>query len=300
MTTALTLTPAQQEIFAGMPKAWQQKAMQSLESLRGAIHLNVMTRYELGEVVRDMTEHESRYGEAAVQKLGMLLGESAQNLWHYQTCARAYTRPMLKALLERSGKAAWPLSWSHLRLLSSVKNGKERKRLEVATIEKKFTVEDLQERVGRIEGRRKGAGKKPEKPRSTTHAMGQIQKFADQIINRSGDWDQIVYAHYQKPSAKVAQEEAEQLESTHAKIVEARKTIQLLESHSEATLSKVHAQLANTNGHATNGHATNGATAAAPLKKRVRPSSPTALSTAGTRKKKIVKKGTKRRRLQTA
>ena len=250
------LSREQQEIFEGRSKAWQAKANKALATFRGLVRTNVLTRYDLGELVRDLAGDEVKYGTGAVPALAAVLGESATTLWNCRVLAQTYTRPQLDTLLERGSKAGYQFTWSHLRLLISLDDPKRRRELETLTIEKRLTAADIQAKIQQtLGGKRKDTGRKPVPPKSPAAALGQIAKLATDILNRSAGWEEQAFTHFDNAGEdQISPDDLHNLEAVHAQLVSGRMQLQQLEAHSSKTVEKLRQRLSKAP--ATNGAVT--------------------------------------------
>lgn len=198
MTTAVVaLTREQKEIFDAMPKAWQAETKHAIAIQTNIVKTGVMGRYDLGEIVAKFTKNEANYGEEAVPNLAAVLDEDPNNLWQYRQFVGNYKRSEVEALLERSRKAGYRLTWSHFDALSGIAGSKAvviRKNLEKACLVERLTVVELRSRIQKkMGGKRSAGGRKPLKPRSISAGVGQMTKIVEQFDNRWEGWEEVVF-----------------------------------------------------------------------------------------------------------
>ena len=77
---------------------------------------DVMARYAIGEIVRDIDASPEKYGKRAVKRLAEELGQSRSLVYSYGTVAKTWTRGDLRSWLKQ---AEGRLKWSHLVRLSA-------------------------------------------------------------------------------------------------------------------------------------------------------------------------------------
>jgi len=193
----VALTREQKAIFEAMPKAWQTETKQAMAIQASIVRTGVMGRYDLGEIVAKFTKNEANYGEEAVPNLAAVLDEDPNNLWQYRQFVGSYKRSEVEALLERSRKAGYRMTWSHFDALSGIAGSKAlviRKTLEQACLVDRLTVVELRDRVQKKMGGKRSQGGRPAmKPRSILAGIGQMNKLAEQYENRWGGWEEVVF-----------------------------------------------------------------------------------------------------------
>lgn len=201
----VALTREQKAIFDAMPKLWQAETRRAIAVQVNIVKTGVIGRYELGEIVAKFTNNEANYGEEAVPSLAAVLDEDPNNLWQYRQFVGSYTRSEVEALLERSQRAGYRLTWSHFDALSGIAGAKAgiiRKNLEKACLVERLTVVELRSRIQtKLGGKRSGGGRKPSKPRSISAGVGEMTKLAEQFDTRWQGWEEVVFEGVQNAGA---------------------------------------------------------------------------------------------------
>lgn len=191
-TTAVALTADKKQLFESMTTAWQKEAVRALELGDQLASVNILARYELGEIVRRMLGDEKRYGDTAIVNLAKLLGEATTTLYNVKNFATTYTRSEVETLMSRAETQGGRLTWSHFELLSSLSGdaqaNKARARLEKEVVREKLSVRDLHQKIQHRRSSRPRGTRPPQIPRSPLTGLGQQRRTVIGVINRHDAW----------------------------------------------------------------------------------------------------------------
>jgi hypothetical protein len=83
---------------------------------------DAIDRHAIGCIIRDVRDAEHTYGEGAVAKIAHAVGRDADTLYEYANVAETWSHAEIKRLMARKTALGVPLSFSHLVVLSRVRN----------------------------------------------------------------------------------------------------------------------------------------------------------------------------------
>jgi hypothetical protein len=213
---------------------------------------DLLTRWEIGDVVLEGTKNERLYGQEVVKQWARALGDDVNEvqLYQYRRFAGAFSREDLLALLERRTVKGGQISWTHVRALLPLERGQGAAKCRKEIIERIFqdglsctqVSEAVKEHLG---GPMSKGGRTPAAPKTPKQAMTQIEKFSSAIINRAELWDRALWkAVGDGPAEQCTPDLLEQLEKTRASQVELQARIEELVLRADSAIARVKRVLA--------------------------------------------------------
>lgn len=290
-TSEIAVRADKAKLLKSMPKAWQKNAVRALKINKGRARSEVLSRFDMGEIVINMADDEKKYGTHAVVNLAKFLDVGEVELWVFRRIATAFTKPELEKMLTQTFKNGGRWGYAHIAQLASVTDDRKRLALQKAVVKQSLTSRQLtlkiQKKLGDRTVRNK-EGRKPNMPKSISGGLTQIKQQAVKIDHYMPGWEQAVFKRLREATPESLNADLlSQLKETRANEVKlqssAKKVVQQLDvaiTRVEHVVSKRKAKKKKKTTASSNGQAT---TRVAAAKKK-----------AATRKKKkktkIVKK----------
>ena len=147
-------------------------------------------RYRLGQLVHEVKSEsngDKYYGRAAIKTIAKALGrDRAGELYECLRLVEAFTKDEFEALAVVVLEDGRPLCWSHIRLLCSVVDRRERQRLLERTVAESLTADELAHAVRTALGRPEtNRGATPKRPKTLDDAVKHQSRCADDLLNRA-------------------------------------------------------------------------------------------------------------------
>lgn len=213
------LTPDQQRAYEELSPEGQAVFRKIRAKAFSLAKLDIMTRWEIGEIVREVTNNERKYGKGIVEQLAKALGgENSQNeLYQYRLLANTYTKEHLERLINRPMFNGNQIAWSHLRLLISIDRDTPSSEVRAEMTEllytEHMTAATLADRI-----RKRLAGENgdvaPLHPKSPAAAMQQADKYCQAVVSRVPVWEESIFKRVMEtPPDQISPKMLEQLEA---------------------------------------------------------------------------------------
>jgi hypothetical protein len=181
---------ARQKILQRMTPACFEKLKYIETWFHKEIKHTLRSRYELGLQVKELHEDDRKggklYGRYAIGRICKILHWDEGLIRHTLRFVQTYSPEELEQLCERILPTGAPLTWSHVRVLLSVQNRKQRQELLERTTTEGWTCTELaQEMKNLYDGQTKdNRGRPPRMPKDFDGAVAQQQQSAEH-------WDRL-------------------------------------------------------------------------------------------------------------
>lgn len=180
-----------------------------------ASKVDILTRYDIGVLMKDVMADASTYGTDATEKLAAALGMGVPNLYAHQQVAAAWDREELQKLLTRKeAKTGYHLSWSHAVALSTVASKKMRKELVAQCFEEQLQAKDLSAIIRQQLGSRGNnkRGRPMAVPRSPAAGLAKLHRLTASLINSQDVWEEAIFDRLaERPGSYASDNVLEQL-----------------------------------------------------------------------------------------
>lgn len=194
----IPLTPEQRKAYEELGPAGQVVYKKIRTKAFNLAKLDVLTRWEIGEIVRDATNNERKYGADIVGKLAKALGgeNSEVELYQYRQLANVYSREQVERLISRPMVRGGQISWSHIRALVAVDGGDPaspaREELAELCFKEQLTtaalIDKIRARMDKPERRRGGLA-----PKTPSAAMQQADKYRQAVVAKLPVWEKAIF-----------------------------------------------------------------------------------------------------------
>jgi hypothetical protein len=184
-------TPPKKHAKSAEPKLTPKQALERMneelrsrceklrEELADKSRPDVLTRYRLGELVKQAGESAEKYGKGAVEQVARAFGLDSAVLYNYANVAKVWTHKEVEERLGSAAEAGVPLSITHLVRISSVEKVHHEKLFEAIQGEG-LSVKELSRRIVQLTGAGEGAG---------AISLGSFWTAGDAWLKQVKSWD---------------------------------------------------------------------------------------------------------------
>ncbi len=142
------------------------------------------TMYAIGQqAMKQKGSRKKTYGKILVTKLAGKRSMSASDVLVARQFAERYTGEELEELIDMCQAAGYPLGKSHVVKLITVRNKRDRKRLQKKCIQEGWSARTLQASLNRRYGKRRPGGAKLHPPRSVDDAKTKIADLCGKLLD---------------------------------------------------------------------------------------------------------------------
>ena len=199
-TSEIALRGEKAKLMKSMPKAWQRGVTRMLKINKSRVRAEVLSRFDMGEIVHNMSTEEKKYGQNAVEKAAKMLDVREVDLWTFRRIATAFTKPELEKMLTQTFKNGGKWGYTHIAALASVTNDKKRLALKKEVVTKSLTSRELIAKIQRTLASTNRPGRTPNMPKSIAGGLAQIKQQATKSENYMPGWDKAVFKRLREAS----------------------------------------------------------------------------------------------------
>jgi hypothetical protein len=221
------------DVTAEQQQNFNQVIACAREALRKAEQADVPARYKVALIASQLKDEEE-FGKDALDRMDEELGLGTSTLYMYAKVPEAWAADTFKVASERLNSKGLPLSWSHWKLLASVKDKDKREALLDKTLTESLNVLDLDLAV---KGARRSAGGKDHAAEAQgtglafTRLLSSLQKEAQEVEKR-------LLAKAAAGTTKPTDSELSDFRTTMKRIEAAQTTLSSLKGHLEKIASE--------------------------------------------------------------
>jgi len=215
---AATVTKAQAGVFQKMSKPLREVAAR-VRALAESLHQqDILQRYEIGVLVKSVTNNEQKYGERAVEMLAEYLGVQTAVLQVCRRFAKAYAKSDVEQSLLRVGQGGQRITFSHFGVLASIEGPTalaQRQELEDRILSEGLSVRELSQEMKALLGPRgNSAGRKVAVPKSVQSGLADMTRSTQKLLNRVDAWEESVLVPLGQEGAEFSESLSEKLIDT--------------------------------------------------------------------------------------
>jgi hypothetical protein len=181
-----------QRVFDGMNAELKEKVQQIVAWYQTERKRTLLTRYDLGLIVKDIYDHDTgaaggRYGSQAMKQVCQVLkGIDDGLLYDCLNLVKCYSREEVEELATLQNEVGRPLTWTHVLTLIRVTDSTQRNELLQRTLNESLTVAELDQQYRtQVKDPAEPRGRKLAVPKNLDGALLQQGMLADKFLARS-------------------------------------------------------------------------------------------------------------------
>ncbi len=151
--------------------------------------------WNVGKLIRELTDNEIKYGPRPVERLSVVLGHSVDHLYQASRFFRVFAEEKLRELMDYRTSTGDILSWMHVQRLLVVTDVKARDRIQQQWASQGLTLEQfmacIDKALGRTSSERHKGGRKVQIPSTTDKKVESVCKMGN-LFSRNVD---AIYCH---------------------------------------------------------------------------------------------------------
>lgn len=148
----------------------------------------IRARYQIGELVYDMSVDEQKYGSRCIERMEEVVGYDRTVIYNSLSFVKKYSKEEMEELISLTTVAGRPLLWTHVTHLLRVTDNNVREDLIDMIIDKDLSPTELLDTIQQMQnkpiGRTSNAGKPMARPKSIKGFIEQQWTLIEQLLRR--------------------------------------------------------------------------------------------------------------------
>lgn len=206
---ALTAQRASQQAVIDEMDAELKKVYRQVNRLFAKVQRDgMLAAWDVGALVKSVTNNERKYGTSAVEQLATALGTNftAQKLLAYRQIANAFTRVRVEKLTTMRTEGGNRITITHLTILAGL-NAEHIRDYTKQVFREDLSTDALAAAIQAKLGKRSNSsGRPPSPPKTIGSGLSQIAKYHTEIDKRMKIWEKHVFRRIGESSSDVLTE----------------------------------------------------------------------------------------------
>lgn len=171
------------------------------QKLASAERGDLLARHAVAVVILEVKD-AAKYGENALERMQEEIGLDRATLYRYASVAEAWTKTDFAKLCDRTNSKQMPLTWSHLELLATVRDGRSRKALLERALKEALTVRGLSAAM-----KGKGGGKERPEDGEEADSLEELVREMEKTEHDVAAWDRTLSTVFADATRELTSEE---------------------------------------------------------------------------------------------